>query len=67
MFVKPLALLFSNIFLLVLVFSYVVSPYHQSVVKGGKKARSPYLCNQAHRLTIERACDRAHRNRAHGL
>ena len=58
MFVKPLDLLFSN-FLLVLVFSFVVGPYHQSTVKGGKEARSPCLCNRAHRLTIERTCNRA--------
>jgi hypothetical protein len=57
MFVKPLALLFSN-FLLVLVFSCVAGPYHQSAIKGGKEARSPCLCDQAPRLTIERAYNR---------
>jgi hypothetical protein len=49
MFVKPLALLFTNV-LLVLVFCCVVGPSHQNVVKDGKEARSPCLCDRVHLL-----------------
>jgi hypothetical protein len=41
MFVKPLALLFSNVFAS---FS-AVKGGNQSAVKGGNQARSPYLCD----------------------
>jgi hypothetical protein len=52
MFVKPLALLFFNVFAC-LVFSYIVGPSHKSAVKGRKEAKSSCLCDRAHKLTIE--------------
>ena len=40
-------------------FSFIVGPYHQSAMKDEKEARSPCLCDRAHRPTIERTCNRA--------
>jgi hypothetical protein len=58
MFVKPLALLFSNVFAYFSAFLNCRS-FQQIAVKGGSEERSPCLCPRAHSLTIECACDLA--------